>query len=262
MYRNNTYLEQILQKYNTKIIFNYSSDIFNLKSILKTWAGMFYIDILESGSYAKGTAISLSSDIDYMISLTNSCNPYNGGLKAIYESLYNLLAKNYLNVRKQNVSVRIVLNGLEVDITPARKQIGNTNDHSLWLSKQNSWQQTNIKKHIIDISKSGRINEIKLLKIWRELHQLEFPSIYLEYLVINTLLYKPLASKPDILENNFKEILFALANDIINPLSFKIVDPANSNNILSELLTTSEKNKIIYQAKLALNQQYWQTIVW
>ena len=88
--------------------------------------------------------------------------------------MYTTLKSKYPTASKQNVSVRINLNGLEVDITPARKQTGNTNDHWLYVSKLDTRKQTNIQKHINDISQSGRINEIKLLKIWRELNHLDF----------------------------------------------------------------------------------------
>lgn len=166
----------------------------------------------------------------------------------------------YNPVRKQNVSFRIKIGDLEVDITPARKQSGNTNDHWLYVSKQDTWKQTNIQKHINDISGSGRLNEIKLLKIWRELNGLDFPSIYLEYLAISSLSGKSKdASK---LSDNFIFLLRELAKDTNNPFYSRIVDPANSNNILSDLLTASEKKAIISKAKISSGQQYWKDIVW
>ena len=254
------YLAQILQKYAPQSTFNQLGSIATLKNTLKTWAGSCYIDILDSGSRAKGTAISLASDVDYMISLTSGCNENNGGLKSIFDSLYSKLNGTYSNVRKQNVSVRINLNGLEIDITPARKQQGNTNDHWIYLSKTGSRQQTNIQKHIADISNSGRTNEIKILKIWRELNKLDFPSVYLEYLIVNNiLLYYPKTA--DSFASNAWHVFTELAKDTNNPLFARVVDPANSNNILSDLLTATEKNKIIAQAKVAARQQYWANVV-
>lgn len=144
--------------------------------------------------------------------------------------------------------------------TLARKQSGNTNDHWLYVSKQDTWKQTNIQKHINDISGSGRLNEIKLLKIWRELNGLDFPSIYLEYLIINTLSSKSLDVAK--LADNFLFLLRELAKDTSNPLDSRIVDPANSNNILSDLLTASEKENIITKAKISAGQQYWENILW
>jgi hypothetical protein len=228
--------------------------------MLQTWAGSCFIEIINSGSRAKGTAISLASDVDYLVSLTSNCNESSGGLKSIYDALYTRLS-TYHNVRKQNVSVRINLGGLEVDVTPARKQAGNTNDHNLYVSKSDTWKKTNIQKHIADISQSGRTNEIKLIKIWRELNKLDFPSIYLEYLIVaNILSYR--SKDINSLADNVWYILNELAKDNGNPLFARIIDPANSNNILSDLLSQAEINKIINAAKIASHQSNWNQIVW
>jgi len=67
------YLDNILQKYSARNSNN--EDIVNLKSILREWAHECYIDILDSGSRAKNTAISISSDFDYVVSLGTSEKP-------------------------------------------------------------------------------------------------------------------------------------------------------------------------------------------
>jgi hypothetical protein len=195
-----------------------------------------------------------------LISLDSTCNENNGGLKGIYDSLHEFLKGKYNPVRKQNVSFRIKFNGLEIDITPARKQTGNTNDHWLHLSKLNTWRQTNIQKHITDVSTSGRTNEIKILKIWRELNGLDFPSIYLEYLTINTLSGK--SKDATSLADNVWHVINELKKDSGNPLFGRIVDPANTGNILSDLLTTTEKNAIISKAKIAGQAKRWDQIVY
>lgn len=256
----NMYLETILNKYAPRSLDSYTLKILLLKSDLQKWASSCYISILNSGSRAKGTAISIASDVDYLISLTSDCNSNNGGLKSIYDGLYNHLRTEYNPVRKQNVSFRIKIGNLEVDITPARKQSGNTNDHLLYVSKQDTWMKTNIQKHINDISGSGRLNEIKLLKIWRELNGLDFPSIYLEYLSISSLSGK--SKDVSKLSDNFIFLIRELAKDTNNPLNSRIIDPANSNNILSDLLTETEKKAIISKAKISCGQQYWKDIVW
>jgi hypothetical protein len=256
------YLIQILQKYQARDLINHSVALSQLKTNLQTWASSCFVEIKNSGSRAKGTAISLASDMDYLVSLTNGCNQSHGGLEYTFNELYQYLKnKGYQNVRKQNVSSRITLYGLEIDITPATKQPGNTNDHSIWKSKNNTWQKTNIQRHITDISQSGRTNEIKLLKIWRELNKLEFSSIYLEYLLINNILLNRSKDATN-LGDNVWHALNELSKDSGNPLSARIVDPANSNNILSDLLNQAEKNKIINAAKIASGQSNWGQIVW
>ena len=254
------YLQSILDKYTARSLDSHALSIILLKSELKKWASTCFISILNSGSRAKGTAISIASDVDYLISLSSGCNSNTGGLKSIYESLYTHLKRNYHPVEKQNVSFRIKFSDLEIDITPARKHSGNTNNHWLYVSKLDTWRQTNIQKHISDISGCGRQNEIKLLKIWRELNNLDFSSIYLEYLTIDILSGK--SKDLSNLSDNFWFILYELSKDTGNPLSRRIVDPANSTNILSDLLNITEKKSIISKAKTAIGQNYWSNIVW
>ena len=255
------YLNGILQKYNPRDLRIYSASILRLKTILVEWASSCFVEILDSGSSAKGTAISLASDVDYFVSLSSNCNDNNGGLKGIYDSLFVKLNANYFPARKQNVSVRIKLNNLVVDVTPGRKQPGNTTNHNLYVSKSGTWTQTNIQTHITDVILSNRTNEIKLLKIWRELNNLEFPSIYLEYLLIDNILFNKPRDTSN-LTNNFWHVLNQLSLDIGNPLNSRIVDPANTANIISDLISSTEKNLIINKAKDSIQKPYWQQIVW
>lgn len=247
----NEYLYYILNLYKERDLSKYSYLIAELKVLLRNRAWNCLIEILDSWSRAKWTAIRLSSDVDFLVSLIHNCNENNWWLKAIYLSLFNTLKEFYKDIRKQNVSIRVNTGNLEVDITPARKLAWNTDYHSIYLSKKDTRKQTNIQKHINDISNSGRTNEIKLLKIWRELNRLEFPSIYMEYLVIEILSGR--SKNRDALENNFRYLLSELAKDTWNPLNDRIIDPANTNNVLSDLMDDQEKRSIIRQAKIDSN---------
>lgn len=254
----NEYLYSILKKYHPNSFEIYSSELSLLYERIQHWASECLFDILISWSCAKRTAIRLSSDVDFLVSLIHNCNENNWWLKAIYLSLFSTLKEFYKDMRKQNVSIRVNTGNLEVDITPARKHLWNTNDHSIYLSKKDTRRQTNIQKHINDISNSGRTNEIKLLKIWRELNKLEFPSIYMEYLVIEILSGKSRGSGS--LADNFMYVLSELAKDIWNPLNYRIIDPANTSNVLSDLMDDQEKNAIKAQAKRDYNKIYLSSI--
>ncbi len=251
----NMYLLQILQKYQAR---NIADDARNeLKNYIYNWCKKCNPEIFLSGSRAKGTAISLASDYDYFISLSSGCNISSKGIEAISDALYSHLKKKYpYNIRRQNVSTRIEISGLNIDITVGVKISGYQNYHWLYRSKDNSRKQTNIKKHIDDISKSGRTNEIKLLKIWRELNGLEFPSIYLEYLLIENILLNKSTDSSN-LSNNIVHVFTELAKNEGNPLFSRIVDPSNTTNILSDLMTQAEKNKIINAAKSALQSNWY-----
>ena len=93
------------------------------------------------------------------------------------------------------------------------------------------------------------------------MHQIEFPSIYLEYLIVNNLL-KGYLTGIEKLEDNTWHIFNELAKSTNNPLDVRLVDPANSANILSDLLTQAEKNKIISTAKATIQQKHWDQVVW
>ena len=125
---NDNYLKSIIDKYAAPIpSLNYSNQLQELKNQLKTWARSCYVAIYDSGSFAKGTAISLASDLDLLVSLTSGCNENQGGLKSIFDSLNSRLNELYGNTRRQNVSVRINLsnstlrdvNHYTVDVIPA-----------------------------------------------------------------------------------------------------------------------------------------------
>ena len=48
----------------------------------------------------------------------------------------------------------------------------------------------------------------------------------------------------------------------ITHLIAELLSLANSYNILSDLLTVTEKKTIISKAKISTGQQYWKDIVW
>jgi len=218
-------------------------------------------EIFVSGSRSKQTAISIASDYDYFVSLSAGCNINQKGIEAISDALHEHLKKKYpYNIRRQNASTRIEISGLNIDITAGIKITGYQNYHWLYRSKDKSKKQTNVQIHINDISKSGRTNEIKLLKIWRELNQLEFDSIYLEYLLLNNiLLYK--SKDINNLSDNITIKLTELDKNKGNPLYSRVVDPANTTNILSDLLTQTEKTKIVSTAKIAI-QSNWNQVIY
>lgn len=157
--------------------------------------------------------------------------------------------------RKQNVSVGTTVNGYKLDLVPARRQSSHGNMHSLYKSKSDSWTKTDISKHISYVKNSGRIEEIKLAKIWCRLHNLEFPSFYLEMAVIDALKN---ASIGDI-ENNFAKLLIFFRDDLSNK---RYVDPSNTNNIISDDLDKLQLAFISAQAKVSVAKRYWKDIVW
>lgn len=220
--------------------------------IIENWAGKALLRAEFSGSLAKGTGNSIGTDADIFISLTSSVD---STLGYIFNSLHDALLANNYPARRQNVSIRTKANGYSIDLVPGRRQSQHGNDHSLYKSKSNSWTQTNVEVHIAYVKNSRRQEEIRVLKVWRHLHQLELPSFLLEMAVIDALHYARVGD----LAANVMTVLEHLRDQIEYR---RYVDPANSNNAVSDDCTAREKQAIASAARSSRLASTWDRIVW
>ena len=179
-----------------------------------------------AGSHAKGTALR-NSDIDLLLSYAPNTP---GSLEEIQRSVADHFIPYGSRIR--NVSVRIIYKGLTVDLVPARRS--NTCDY-LWQARFNTWLKTDVAEQTRYVRDSGLIDEILALKIWRRRHALRFPSFLMELAVIHAL------SAGGPIAEQFTSLLRFLATDF--PTT-RLLDPANSNNVVSDLLTEVEKLRI------------------
>ena len=272
----NDYLNSIIAKYDKNHDYNSNEEnAFNrLKTIISEWfnssmsvnsAYSFYyspqMDVQKSGSRAKGTAIKGSSDMDMFLSITDRNNE--DTLENYYNEIYDFLYNKGYKVRKQNVSIGIKYYGYDIDIVPAKKtnQSSYTKDfrsyydHWLWSNKKQQRTKTNIQKHIDIVRNNSLQKYVMLTKIWRNNHDLDFPSIYIELMV-----YEALNKKRQYdLANDFYYILGYIRDNIENK---KIVDPSNSQNIISDTLSFSEKSAIKKAVVDSFAKQYWEQIIW
>ena len=251
----NEYLQSIISKY--RVVTGEGSQAWKtgreIYPLIQKWAGAQLREAFFSGSNAKGTAVRGATDVDLFISLKSDTT---NTLKEIFDSLHYLMQSNgYSGVHKQNVSIHVGHNGMDVDLVPAVHYGGNSEDHWLYVNKSNRERiKTNVNTHIAQIQASGRINEIILAKIWRKNHSLDFPSFYLELAVIEALKYK----RSD-LSTNFMSILEYFSDGFS---SARFEDPANTNNIISDTLTVVEKKTIASQATKSKVESYLEQIVW
>ncbi len=184
-----------------------------------------------------------------------------GPISAIQTSL-----AEHFHGQVRNVSVRIAYKGLTVDLVPARRSAAGD---ILWQARFNTWIKTDIAEQIRYVRTSGFIDEILALKIWRRRHALRFPSFLMELATIHALSRKggdcPPISKnqpctgrnsapksagcPRLIAESFPALLHFLATDF--PTT-RLLDPANSNNVVSDLLTEVERIRIARTARLSL----------
>lgn len=246
------YLKSVVVDHQAPSLTFYDKRLTDIKNEIRKWAGTQLAELKLTGSCVKKTALKGKADCDLFISLkSNTSNT----LEEIYNSLDKYITDAGYTTRRQNVSIRINTSGLDIDLVPGRIQLGYKNYHSLYLSKKKSWTQTNVDLHIQNVTATGRQDEIMATKIWKDCHNLKFPSIYIELAVSQALKYK---SKGQ-LEKNFSSVLEFLSGSFIDAV---FTDPANSNNTISDMIFKYQKLEIQKAAKESIEEEYWEQVIW
>jgi hypothetical protein len=223
-----------------------------LEPMIREWANGRLLNLHASGSFMKGTANLSGTDIDLFISLSENTIE---SLSEIHQKLLNRLRERGYTPRPQNVSINVKALGYSVDLVPAKRQNAYGDDHSLYRRKADSWTKTNVLTHIQHVAASGRAREIRIIKLWRDQRSLDFPSFYLELTVLAALAAQPSWIS---LSQNVQTVFEYLQDSFPNA---RVMDPANTNNVISDDLTQGEKHKISAAAKAAREAPYWENIV-
>jgi hypothetical protein len=219
--------------------------------LLKQWGKQSLLGITLSGAYAKNTATTLSSHVDVLIGLS----PIPGTeMKSVFWSLFEFLTGRDLRPRTRNVSIQLESKGLTVDLIPAygnQKGAGNV----LFNKRSGEAVRTDVAQHVHLIANSGRQQEICALKIWRERHSLDFPSLYLELTVLRALEGERFGQLAD----NVLAVVRYLADRFQKA---EIRDPANRDNIVSNDLSGEARQAIVKAARKAMYEENWKKIIW
>jgi hypothetical protein len=221
-----------------------------VRPVLNVWAGNLLGAVTPSGSFAKGTANHSGTDIDLFISLSSGTSKT---LKEIYESLFVKVQQAGYIPKRQNVSINIRVVGYAVDLVPAKQQDTIGTDHSLYRRRKDTWTKTNVQTHIAYVRAGNRLLESRLLKLWRMQKGLDFPSFYLELATISAL-----TGSRDGLSGNVWNVFKYLRDTFPGA---RIIDPANTNNVISDDLSQAEKNAIRDAAAAALKASDWNQII-
>lgn len=221
-----------------------------LQPLLTEWVGNLLRGVHPSGSFAKGTANHSGTDIDLFVSLSSDVTDT---LKEIYTKLFDRLKSSGYSPKQQNVSINIRVSGYDVDLVPAKHQGGLGEDHSLYRRRADTWTKTNVTTHIGKVQNSNRLPEIRIIKLWRDQKRLDFPSFYLELVVIAAL-----SGKGKELSHNVLSV-FEYLRDTFPTARF--VDPANTNNIISDDLSATDRAKIKAEAEKVIAAANWNQIV-
>ncbi len=207
--------------------------------------------IKYAGSREKGTMICDKYDLDIVCYFPSSDTRT---LREIREDVSARLSEKYLiepkasAVRIKNLNDASTPNDYHIDVVPGRF-IEGTKDvflHVAYGDKER--MQTNLKTHIDHIVNSGCVPVIRLAKLWACRNDLAIKTFVLELFVVQSLSG---SRNKDKLKESFLEVLRSFKDEFTTT---QLVDPANTNNVVSRLVSSSEKFSVAQAAEAALNR--------
>lgn len=208
--------------------------------------------VYYAGSFGKNTMIRELYDLDIVVYWANDCG---FTLQDIYNAVGDTLKKNWKVVKSKTVAWELPFEGgFHLDVVPGRALNNTFKYANLYRTDTTTSLQTSIKVHIDTVRNSGRRDAIRLMKLWRKRKSVPFKkSLALELITIDGCAGLPT-------DNLEKQLLAAFRYMADNILNARLVDPANTNNVISEDITYSDKLAIQTAAKAALAAQYWSQV--
>lgn len=213
------------------------------------------INIDYGGSIAKGTIILEDYDLDLIAYFENNDTSAGESLEDIYKNVKVALQDDYMIDEKKS-SLRLKGKSdaernidFHIDVVPGRYTDETKQDVFLYqLNGDKKRLKTNLKKHIDHVKKSGLVDVISLVKLWRIRRNLSIKTFVLELLVIKILEDVDRGFGIDQKLKLFWETLRDKKGNI------SIEDPANpQGNDLSVVWDTSVQNNLSTIATMTLN---------
>ncbi len=244
-----SHIEKLVDKYKTKrnevketIEEYYSSDIYSP---------------INSGSFAKRTAINTKFDLDLVVPFKR--NSFNT-LEELFDDVFDFLIDEYSDiatVRKQKVSIGIEFypdedgDIISLDIVPGRElnqdDYPNNKDLNLFvrskfgLLEPNTHIKTNIQAQIDHIkAKENERKVIRLLKIWKSSNNKKYKSFLLELFTIKAFEKENISGN---LWDKLKGVMEYIKENATKD-GFTLKDPGNSNNNVMDTLDEYERESL------------------
>ena len=204
-----------------------------------------------AGSYGKKTIIREHYDLDIVAYWPHDCG-YT--LKDIYNAVGAELKKVWATVNPKTVSWEIPFQGgFHIDVVPGRAIDSTFKDANLYRRDKDSSLKTSIKTHIDTVRNSGRRDAIRLMKLWKVRKSVRFKTFILELMTID-------GCKGQSLTDLEPQLLAAFRHISDNIDTARVLDPANTNNVISDDISYADKLTIKAAAQAALNAQYWSQV--
>lgn len=223
-------------------------------------------EIEAAGSYAKGTLIAATYDLDVVCYFPDDDNGAGDTLKDIYANVQAALESAYkVELKKSVLRLKGRADGgsepdlcFDIDVAPGRFVDETEGDVFLYQKGSDKDRlKTNLRKHVSHVKDSGLVDVIRLAKLWKFSNGLDVKTFVLELVVIEVLDGKAAESH----EANLKALWTALRDKIDE---IEIEDPANpTGNDLAESFGDDEREALASAATLTLNlleQKGWEAV--
>lgn len=260
------YLQRVLDSHRMahidELLSKYQDKRKEVKELIESnYKGKIY-NPLNSGSYAKYTAINCKFDLDLVTPFKKDSF---STLEELFDDVYELLYEEYsyvADIRKQKVSIGIDFYAdedddvINLDIVPGRelnqdkyredKKLNLFVNSRFGLLSEKTHIQTNIDSQIQHIkAKENERKIIRLLKIWKYRNSKQYKSFLLELITIKAF------SKTTINGNLWNQLkcVMEYIRDNVNQEGFSLIDPGNSNNNVIETLTEHEREQFSNEMK-------------
>ena len=205
------------------------------------------------GSYGKHRMIRASYDLDIVMYFPSTDNRT---LKQLYSGAYHVLKQAGYTIQPKTVALQLPYQGgFHVDVVPGKAQDATYYWATLFKNTTpDSTMRTSIKKHIDTVSDNGCREIIKLMKLWRVRHGLQWKSIALEQTVIGAMFQK---QRGDLGVAIWENVLPFIRGNV---LTVRLVDPANSSNVFQ--MSRGERVALQQAATESLKQKNWNQVIW
>jgi hypothetical protein len=205
-----------------------------------------------AGSYGKKTIIRARYDLD-IVMYWPSTSTYT--IKGIYDAVGGVLKQHWTYVNSKTVSWELPFQGgFHIDIVPGRALDAQYREANLYRTDTGTTLKTSLKTHIDTVRNSGRRDVIRLMKLWRERRSVPFKkSFLLEMMTIE-------GCKGQRFDDLGAQVQAALIHIRDNILTCNVRDPANSNNSLSDDLSSAQRTAIRAAAHAAAQAPSWATV--
>lgn len=245
------YLDALAQKYEKSNWCKNEDLIKELKKLILSQKHIKIHKIALFGSSIKLTNVKERPTVKLLVSIKEKEKCSLDEMKDWFIAFYS---KTFKEVALIDYNIEFSFKGVNLVIVIAKKKENTYNYHFMNKSDLNKELLTNFDIHTGNIVENQVQKEVILMKLWRDKHQLNFPTMYLELVILHVLR----KCKKKNLFSRIIRILDYLRKDFVYD---KFYDPSNTNNVLSDELSHEEKLKIQTVARLSLTEEYISDII-